>query len=353
MTETYNPFVQIIKSFEGYVHTKEFFILRKQRTAGKIICALIVTLILNIITFGVGAGTLCTSKNVSDFIESIPDFYYVSGELTVTEKYEANEDSIYIIVDTDIPYYYSGGDNGGHSDAVSVDSTVSALRDKGGMQQALFISSTNFLQVNFVSGQVQSLTFDELSKVFPIKTLSKQMVQEGYKGFIIKWAIIIGLIYLPFQLAGLFFTTLLYSLVALLAKSLLKKDYDYNTLYWITFYMYIPLVILKALLKIFISYDKLINVAAFMFLSGMIIRVLMGENALPGDKKEGTPYAMPQASPSAFDPNSDLDSYMQETESANADTAFSDSANNSTDNYFNMPDTTGSSTGLSLKSDDE
>ena len=59
MTEAYNPFVQIGKSFEGFAHSGVYYKLRKQSTGSKLLCALIVTLLLNLITFGISAFKLC------------------------------------------------------------------------------------------------------------------------------------------------------------------------------------------------------------------------------------------------------------------------------------------------------
>ena len=67
MNDTYNPFVQIAKSYEGFVHSDVYYKLRKQSTRSKLLCAVIVTILVNLISFGISTAKLCGNKSVGLF----------------------------------------------------------------------------------------------------------------------------------------------------------------------------------------------------------------------------------------------------------------------------------------------
>lgn len=249
MIDTYNPFLQIIKSFEGFVHSDVYYKLRKQTTGSKIICALIVTILLNLITFGISATKLCTDKSLFDFIDSMPDFSYENGSFQVEKKYETTSSATYVLVDTSVPAYYSINDNSGLIGAVNIDTLVKKISEKGNISEAMFLSETNAIQVNFITGQTQQVKYSDISSLLHITSFSKSTILSGYKSFIIKWAVILGLIWLPVQFGLIFLMALIYCLLAQIGKSITKSGDDFNTIYWITFYVYIAVFLVKTLLK--------------------------------------------------------------------------------------------------------
>ena len=249
MNDTYNPFVQIAKAYEGFVHSDVYYKLRRQSTKSKILCAIIVTILVNLISFGIRTAKLVTNKNLADTLNEMPDFSYDDGILSLDQKYESATSDTYISIDTDVSYYYSGTGGDGYIDPVDVAPLISKLNQTGSsIQQAMFVSQSNFLMVNYLTGQVQQMKFSELSQIFNIRSFSKATIQSGYKGFIAKWGIILGLLYLPVRFALLFLVALIFTLLAQVGKSITKSNDDFNTIYWIAFYINIAFVIIKVLL---------------------------------------------------------------------------------------------------------
>ena len=249
MTQTYNPFVQIIKSFEGFGNSGVYYKLRKQSTGSKILCALITAFLINLISFSISAVKLCNDKDISKMINDMPDFSFENSTLSVEKKYETKTNESYIIIDTDVTYYYSGTDTDGYIDAVNIDPLIKEVSKSGNITQAVFVSQSNILSVNIFTGQIQPVKFSELSALLHIPSFSKSDIQSGYKGFIIKWAVIIALICVPFSFGGLFLVSLFYGVLALLLKNVAKSNDEFNTLYWISFYINIAFILLKTLIK--------------------------------------------------------------------------------------------------------
>ena len=249
MNETYNPFLQIIKSYEGLGSSGVYYKLRRQKTGSKLVCALIVAVLLVLITFGISAGKLCADKDLSDFINEMPDFRYENGSFYVEKKYETTTTDTYVLVDTSVPAYYNDTDNSGLIGSVDISPIVKSTGEKSGVTQAMFVSETNLIQVNFITGQIQEMKFSELSSIFQIKSFSKSIIQSGYKSFIVKWAVILGILWLPVRFGLLFLTALIYCIQAQIGKAITKSEDDFNTIYWIAFYINIALVIVKALIK--------------------------------------------------------------------------------------------------------
>ena len=249
MTETYNPFVQIAKSFEGFAHSNVYYKLRRQSTGSKILCALIVTLLLNLITFGISAAKLAGDKDIEAFINDMPDFTYSNATFSLEKRYETTTSDTYVLIDTDVSYYYNGTDDGGYINPVNVAPLLQNVTSKNNITQAMFISESNIVIINLTTNQVQQMKFSELSAVLHIPDFSKASIQTGYKGFIIKWAVILGLIWIPFRFAGLFLAGLFYCILAQIVKSLAKSTDDFNTIYWISFFISIAFSIIKTLIK--------------------------------------------------------------------------------------------------------
>ena len=338
MTEAYNPFVQIGKSFEGFAHSGVYYKLRRQSTGSKLLCALIVTLLLNLITFGISAVKLCSDKDLQKFVDEMPNFTYSNGTFSLDDRYETSTDSSYILIDTKVSYYYSGNDSGGYINPVNIDTMVSELAKKGGMQQAMFISESNIVVVNFMTSQVQQMKFSELSAVMNIPSFSKASIQGGYKNFIIKWAVILGLIWIPFQFAGLFIAGLIYGLLAQIIKGLAKSTADFSTTYWISFYIVIAFTIIKTLIRNTMPLSgSMINTIFFALFFILMLKTLKdGDpdanqayentylNAMAGNPQAGTsPYVSNPSGSGVI--KDDFDAFMAEGNQAGSNTPTGDS----------------------------
>lgn len=275
MNETYNPFLQIIKSYEGLGSSDVYYNLRRQKTGSKIVCALIVAVLLVIITFGISAGKLCADKDLSDFVNEMPDFRFENGSFYVEKKYETTTTDTYVLVDTSVPAYYNDTDNSGLIGSVDISPIVKSTGEKSGVTQAMFVSETNLIQVNFITGQIQELKFSEISSIFQIKSFSKSSIQSGYKSFIVKWAVILGLLWLPVRFGLLFLTALIYCILAQIGKAITKSEDDFNTIYWIAFYINIAFVIVKTLIKNLIPFGGgMLNMLFFALFIFIILKTL-------------------------------------------------------------------------------
>ena len=286
MIETYNPFLQIIKSFEGFVRSEVYYKLRKQTTGSKILCALIVTVLLNLITFGISAAKLCTDKSLYDFIDSIPEFSYEKGSFQAEKKYETTSSGTYVLIDTSVPAYYSIKDDTGFIDAVNIDSLVKKAGENNSIREAMFFSETNAIQVNFITGQIQKIKYSEVASLLHITSFSKTAILSGYKGFIVKCAVILGLIWLPVQFVLIFLIAFIYCLLAQIGKAITKSEDDFNTIYWIAFYIIMAILLIKTILKNTIPFaGGMLNMLAFALTIFIILKTLKD-----GDPNSDTSY---------------------------------------------------------------
>lgn len=288
MYESYNPFLQIIKSFEGIAHSDTYYKLRKQTTGSKILCALIVAAILNLITFGIGAAKICGDKDLYDFLNEMPNYSYANGSLLVDQKFEDKSSDTYFLIDTSVPYYYTGTDDSGMFGAVNADPIIQKIGDNSGIRDAMIASETNIIRVTYTTGQIQNIKYSEMASIFNIQPFSKSSILSGYKGFIGKWAAILGAIWLPVQFALIFFSVLIYCVMAQIAKSIIKADDDFNTIYWITFYVYIAFTIIKTLIKSVNPFGNgLINTAFFALIIFIIVKTLREGDSDAGSTQFG------------------------------------------------------------------
>ncbi len=326
MYESYNPFLQIIKSFEGMAKPDTYYKLRKQSTGSKILCALIVATILNLITFGIGAAKICGDKNLYTFFTEMPNYTYSNGSLTVDEKFEDKSSDTYVLIDTSVPYYYTGTDDNSVIGAVNAEQIIKKAGENAGIHDALIASETNIIKVTYTTGQVQNAKYSELAAMFKIKPFSKSSILSGYKGFIAKWAAVIGALCIPVQFALIFFFALIYCVIAQIVKSILKADDDFNTIYWITFYVYIAVTIIKSLLKSVVPFGGgLFNTAFFALIIFIIVNTLKNGDSDAGITHIG--YVNNDTFPDTFD------NYDQAPNNTYSNNNYSNTFNNTNSTY--------------------
>ena len=286
MYESYNPFMQIIKSFEGLFVHKTNYKLRKQTTASKFICALLVAILLSLLTLGIGAAKLCNSKVLASVMNDIPDFTFDNGALTLADKYESTTTDTYVLIDTTVPYYYTAGDDSNTvPGSVSVSDSIKQIATNNNFTQVMFISSSNIVLVKLITGQVQNVKFSDMSSMLHISSFSKNTIVYGYKGFITKWAVIIGLLAIPFQLGFIFLKALIYCLIGLIVNAILKTNDDFNTIFWLTFYILIPLTVFKTIVSGLLTIGG--TLIGFIFF--ILYIVILAFTLKNGDDDTGTP----------------------------------------------------------------
>ena len=311
MTDTYNPFVQIVKAFEGFVHSEVYYKLRKQSTKSKILCAIIVTILLNLISFGIRTVKLCNSKSIADFLNEIPNFSYSEGKLSVDGRFENTADDTYIVIDTDVSYYYSGTGGADYPGSVDIAPLVKKLNESmtGNIGQAMFVSESNIIVVNYLTGQVQQMKFSEFSELFHINSFSKAAIRSGYKGFIMKCGLILGILYLPVRFALLFFVALIFTLLAQIGKSITKSTDEFNTIYWIAFYINIAFVIIKILLTSLLPIGGgMLNTLFFALFIFIILKTL--KTGDPDEKLAAEAAARTISYPGMYDNNDNNDNIV-------------------------------------------
>ncbi len=335
MNESYNPFLQIIKSFEGLFVPNTYYKLRKQTTGSKFICALLVAIFLSLITFGIGAAKLRNNKMLAAFMNDIPEFVFDGELLTLANRYEQTSKDTYILIDTSVPYYSTNNDSNTVPGAVNISDSVKQIAANNSVTQAMFVSSSNIIVVKLLTGQVQNAKFSNLTSILHIGSFSKDTIVSGYKGFIGKWAAIIGALAIPFELGSFFLKALIYCLLGLIVKAIMKADDDFNTIYWLTFYILIPLTVLKTLIKSSVSIGGTL-IGFIFFILFFVILVITLKN---GDSNSGAPQ-MGYVVTDTFE-----DTY---TDNYNSYNSFANNTgNNSTADYtghYNNPGNTNSFT---------
>lgn len=243
----YGPFGQIIMSFVAVVKAKEYFALRRQKTGSKLLVAIIVAILTAMATCALYGVKLAGSQSLAELIEQIPEFSYSEGLLEVDGRYEYEYSGGYLLVDSDIPYFNYGNDVGKYDGAIDSMDILSELyeRNNGTLTQALMMSKRNMVFVS--NGQTQAIKYKDLFGIYGILSFSKQNIEDNYKNVIMKWALIIGALYIPIKFGLLFFVPLIYGLVGLIVASVLKTRSGFKTTYWMAFYMNVVFVIIKCL----------------------------------------------------------------------------------------------------------
>ena len=330
MNESYNPFMQIIKSFEGLFVQTTNYKLRKQTTGSKFICALLVAILLALITFGIGAAKLCNNKMLAAFMNDIPEFSFDNGTLTLANRYEQTETDTYVLIDTSVPYFTTGNDSNAVTGAVDISDSIKQIAANKGLTQAMYISSSNVVVVKLLTGQVQTAKFSDLTSILHIGTFSKDTIVTGYKGFIGKWAAIIGALAIPFMLGSIFLKALIYCLFGLIVKAIVKANDDFNTIYWLSFYILIPLGLLKTLIKSSVPIGGTLIGLVFFVLFLVILAITLNK----GDENAGFAGAtqMGYVVTDTFEDTYTGD-YNNTAGSYNANSYTGDSANNYNNTY--------------------
>ena len=300
----YNSFLQLIKSFVAVVKAEEYITLRRQKTGSKILLAIIVAILTAVGTCALYGVTISNSKDLEELVEQIPDFSYSEGRLEVDGCFEYNQDGVYILVDSDIPYFDFESDKGNYDGSVDALKLMTELyqENSGALKQVILMSNRNM--VIAADGQSQSMRYKDLFQAMGVSSFDKSIIRDNYKNVIMKTALICGAFYTPVKFGLLFFVPLFYGLIGLVVAKNKKAKSGFATTYWIAFYMNIVFVILKSvnpLLPGWVSYHKwIIRILLWIFVAIQMYRALSEEeNEMPqidsttlynGSYADGTPY---------------------------------------------------------------
>lgn len=268
-----NPFIQPIECFLGYAQPGKYWDLREQSGGSKFVFALIMSIIVCCITFGIGGYTFANSKGIKGLIQEVPNFSYSDGVLDLDGQIIFTEDETCLVVDTSVNAYH----NYASDDGVDASELIEQKFTKEYVTQMILVSATNIVSVKGFGRtyQVQELTFDQLMGEFGIHQFDSQMLKNGVKPFIIKLYLIIGLVVFPFRLGWLYFMPLLWAVVALIVSGIPNKGMNFSEAYWISFYLQSTFVLIKAIIGLFFNMSTLISLIVFgAIFVVMILRII-------------------------------------------------------------------------------
>lgn len=243
-----NPFLQIIEAFKGFYSPESLYNLRKQSTGSKIVYSIIVGILLAIIICGWAVFSINTDEEFENELQQLPNFSYASGSFYFEEEIALAAEDSYLIIDTDqneweletLQQQAFGTTSNGYK------VFQEALNDTS-VTQVMMLSRTNIVTYKKYSGEFVEMSLSDFFGFFGIRTFSKDIILDGYKGFVTKVGIICGVIIAPFQASNLFSAALLLTLIALIINAVCKSSESFATLYWISFYVQSVLMIIKAI----------------------------------------------------------------------------------------------------------
>lgn len=223
MTTKINPFAQILGAFQSFASSDALYDLRRQSTGSKMIYSVIISILTGLLVCSLTAFTLSTNKYITQFMESLPDFYYLDGEFHCEKKWEECADDTYVLVDT--------------SQTQFTKEHVKSALTKPNVSEVLLISQTNIITYKALTGEYQDMRFSDLMGLLQLQSFSRQQIVSKYKGFIFKVALLYSLLYIPYQFAKLFFVSLILALIALIINAACNTKENFSTLYWMSFYI--------------------------------------------------------------------------------------------------------------------
>ncbi len=286
MNTKINPFAQILEAFRGFTFSGSFYNLRRQSTGSKIVYSIIISIFTGLLLCALEAFSFSTDKEVTQFMNDLPEFYYSNGEFYCEDKFEESSSGTYMLIDTSQTQFTQN-----HVKSALADSSITDV---------LLISKTNIITYKTLTGEYQDMKLSDLLNVFQIQALSKQQVLSEYKGFIFKVAMIISIGVIPYQFVKLFFVSLILALISLIINAACSSQESFPTLYWISFYIQSVFMIILAIGKPLLSLSN----TAFTIACLLLFIIIMYQTL-----KHGEPVAKPVIS-NHF--NDDFDDFMRQ-----------------------------------------
>lgn len=287
--EKWNVGKQFIASFMGLFDAEKYYTLRHQKTGSKILFAFLLAVFTCVVSFVIGGLRLSNSESLEEFVEMIPEFTYGDGRLIFQEKYATTADDMYFYVDTDCEAFCDKNRMVGPADGTDIGPEIQKMLSEGNLTQMVFVSQTNYINVKAFgnSYQAEDVNYSQVAQVLGIQYFSKGTIAYNYKGFIMKWAIIIALIMLPLRFGWIFLITLIWALIGLIVNAASRSNEDFSTVYWISFYMQTVFMVIRSLSKCIFNYGGTIMTIAFIVIFVIVLYRTLSE----GDSVSGAPIA--------------------------------------------------------------
>lgn len=356
MTTKINPFIQIFEAFRGFVFSAALYNLRKQSTGSKIAYSVIISILTGLLICVLYAFTFVSDKELTQYMNDLPEFYYSNGEFYCEEKYEGYGVDSYILIDT--------------SQTQFTQEQVKTALTNSNKSEVLLLSKTNIIIYKSLTGEYQDMKLSDFMGILQIQSLSKQQVLSGYKGFIFKVAMFCSLVVIPYQFAKLFFISLILALIALIINAACNTKESFPTLYWVSFYMQSAFMIILTICKPFLNLKGSIYtvVCLILFIITMFRTLKRGEpvrnpatytnlnDDFDNFMRQDT-YTTPPTTTSPFDNTYTRPSTTSPFDGTNSNDPYKN-ANTYTESSYHAADSSNSteqpqrSSGLSLKKND-
>lgn len=255
-----NPFIHGIEAFKGFYDPTALYNLRKQSTGSKILYSIIFSVLLALLVCIIGIVSINTDKDFEQTLEELPNFSYANGSFYFEEPVALPSQDSYMIIDTtqeewDVEILqqqaYGTSKTGYKAFQDAIDNTS--------ITQILMLSRTNIVSYKKYTGEFTEMTLYEFFSILGVQTFSKDIILDGYKGFVTKIGLFFALFVAPYQLCRLFFVTLLLTLIGLIINAACGSKEIYPTIYWISFYIQSVLMTIKAI------GTGILNMSGFLF----------------------------------------------------------------------------------------
>jgi len=268
---------QFIVAFNAFKDTEDFYDLAAQSVGSKILYAFLTAFLCCLLSYGITTFKIANDDDLAGYINAIPEFTYANGQLKLDQTYsnDDRESEVYIYGNTDWEsIYLQSNSSAPTQNAIALDNQLQQLISSNQYKKFLIFSKTNFMIVDLekVQGNYQEMSYADMASLFKVYSLTKSDIMNGYKGVIYKFGGIIGLIMLPVLTIGMFFISLLLSLVGLIVSNVTNNKEDFNTIYWITFYIYSCMALMSNFANAVFNHG--FKISLFIFYIYMIKRIL-------------------------------------------------------------------------------
>lgn len=237
--EKLNPFMQFVESYKGFGKPDSYYKLSKQSGGSKFLYAVLISLLACVITFIPAGLFICMDKGLASTIETMPDFSLENSQFVCEAKVDEAYGDAYLFMNTDYDVIYCKDKETNPPKGIDVSEKVQEILRDGNIHTMLMVSRSNILNIQVQGGQYsyQNIYLSDIFGVLKIPTISKTLIQDGYKGFIMRCVTFLTFIIWPFKLIGIFWYALLWSLIGLIVNSVCKKNVSFETIYWMSFYL--------------------------------------------------------------------------------------------------------------------
>jgi hypothetical protein len=193
------------------------------RLAGFVFLLVLITSLFSIIPI---IYSLAGPNGITKLLrEDLPEFELKNGELNINERFESNDGTTYILIDTDTHEF-------------TPDYIDNSYR------QVILVSRTNLISYR-PYGRIQQIFFSDLAGI----TLNNRILNALIPFFYL-FLLFMGIFIYLFMAGAYFFTALLYSLLGLFVSSIRHVGLTYAAVYKTAVYSKVTISLLYALLDV-------------------------------------------------------------------------------------------------------